>query len=273
MELSAQAIQASLRVGRHTLDEMTPWPGEIRVVRDTGSTNDDVARWGRDGARAGFCLFAEHQRNGRGRSGSAWASAVGKNLTFSLLLRPKMELERWPTLAHAMALGVSRGVDPWLGGVRSQVKWPNDVFADGRKLAGILVEAHPAKKDPFVVVGVGVNVNAVPEDFPAELRPHVTSVRNFQGGRKLDRNEVAGAVLAELGRQAERCEEEFGNQLSDLRDRSLLLGERVTIWQGDERWQGLAVGLGERGELVVERDSGETERVISADRVRMASYI
>lgn len=266
-------IEAVLRVGLRGLGcAPGAWPGRIEVRARTGSTNDDACRWGQEGAPDGSAVFAEEQSLGRGRRDRRWSAPAGENLTFSVVVRTGLGLERWSRLAHAAALAVARGVDPWLEPLRAGVKWPNDVFVDGRKLAGILVEAYPQRNDPFLVVGIGLNVNSRPEDFAGPgLDQEVASVCSLRGGRKVDRNELAGALLAELWWQVRRCEADFEGVRRELRSRSWLLGKRVGVWMGEGKLEGEAVDLGENGELCVRGADGEVREVVSADQVRAVS--
>jgi len=272
--LDENRIEAALQVGWRTVGlQPDGWRRSVRVLDTTESTNDDAARLGRVSEASFAAVFAEEQLRGRGRGARSWSAPAGRNLTFSLLLRPPLETAVWSRVAHAAALGLARAVDPWLwlGALRAEIKWPNDIFVDGRKLAGILVEAFPRSQAPFLVVGVGINVNSTAEEFPAELAHELTSLIQLSGGRQVDRNELAGAVIAEIGRQVERCPTEFPDLLEELKERSLLLGKRVRIWSGGISWEGRVAGLGASGELRVQGEGKGVCDLVSAERVRIVS--
>lgn len=157
---------------------MAPLP-PITVVPTAGSTNEDVLAWGRAGAPHGAALRAERQVAGRGRRGHSWTSPAG-NLYLSVLLRPPVAPERLAGLAAACGLGAVRGLAA--AGLSDEVslKWPNDLLARGRKLAGILVEAaRDEAGETFAVCGIGVNAAHAPRELGAvslaELDPTAPS--------------------------------------------------------------------------------------------------
>ncbi len=167
---------------------------EIIVLAETGSTNDVVGQAGRDGAAEGMVIFAESQRAGRGRLNRKWNSPPGLGLLFSVLLRPTLSQAEWPQLTFCAALAVARTAEAF---TRSTVtiKWPNDVLANGRKIAGILLETH-AHPTPFVVLGIGLNVLHTPKDFPDEIKDASTSITIESAS--IERRIIAGALLGEL---------------------------------------------------------------------------
>lgn len=160
---------------------------EIRVVRQTGSTNADLLSAARDGASEGLVLVAEFQTAGRGRLDRGWASPPGAGLTFSVLLRPRgvpSALLGWIPLLAGVAAGSavrsSTGVD-------IRLKWPNDLLADERKLGGILAESWA----DAVVVGIGLNVSNGPDELPG---PAATSLALEAAGPRTARSKQAGAA-------------------------------------------------------------------------------
>lgn len=266
-----RAMQIGLRgLGVHPAD----WSGAVTVLATTESTNDDAVRLARNGAPDGFAVFAEEQRAGRGRRERRWSAPAGRNLTFSVVVRTSLTPDQWPRLAHAAALAVARAIDPWLEPLRAEIKWPNDIYVDNRKLGGILVEAHPRRTAPFLVVGIGLNINSTPEEFAAAgLDREVASIASLNGRRETDRNEVAGAVLAELWRQVRRSELAFDAVLEELRTRSWLQGKQVRVWMGTQISQGEVLGLGPNGELLIREDEhGSIREILSADLIRAIPF-
>ena len=151
-------------------------PGEFRVLwrAEVSSTNDELRILAEQGMGAGLVLVGEDQKAGRGRRGAAWFSPKGDGLAFSVLLRPGADKGLWHRLSLVAGLAVAEAVEKF--GVIAEVKWPNDVLVGGRKLAGILVEAG---KD-FVIVGIGINANAV--DFPEGLECDFAEDGRWGGG-------------------------------------------------------------------------------------------
>ncbi len=186
---------------RAALPEETVVGREILVFQETDSTNDLAARAGHDGVAEGLVIFAESQRAGRGRLGRRWVSPPGRNLLFSILLRPAaVPVERWPELTFCAALAVAETAERHTG-QPARIKWPNDVLLAGRKVAGILLECHHARTPGFVVVGIGLNVLQQAEDFAPELRNRAGSLAMLRAAARpgeLQRREVAASVLERL---------------------------------------------------------------------------
>ncbi len=143
--------------------------GRVTVYRETDSTNDLLQRLALDGAPEGEVIIADRQTRGRGQHGRKWDSRAGLGLWFSVLLRPswKVGLDRiTPLVAVAAASGIATAT-----GLRPRIKPPNDIFLDGRKVAGILTEARSGR-ETFAVVGIGVNVSHYGHRFPARSSEH-----------------------------------------------------------------------------------------------------
>lgn len=167
----------------------------ITVVAETGSTNDLAAQAGRDGAAEGAVIFAEAQRAGRGRLDRRWISPPGLGLLVSILLRPSLPFTNWSQLTFCAALAVANTVEAFTD-ASVEIKWPNDVLASGKKIAGILLETHQ-HPTPFVVIGIGLNVLHLADDFPPELRENVTSLQ-MQNSSPANRRAVAAHLLARM---------------------------------------------------------------------------
>ena len=234
----------------------------------TASTNDDAAALGRQGAPEGTTVIADAQTRGRGRRGRTWVSPPNKNLYVSVLLRPPIAPWLAPQLAIVAGLGALQAVRKWLPG--AVLKWPNDVLVGVRKLCGVLTEMTTRDEDAvdFVVVGIGINVNATEEDFPPELRSIATSLR-VELGRTVDREAVAADLLEELGREYDRY---LASGFSAVRARweaaCGTLGRTVEVDTGSERFTGVAIGLSDAGHLRVRRaDNQEEVEVVSGDIV------
>ncbi len=180
----------------------SPWGVPVRVLAETTSSNDELLVLGERGAPSGSFIFAERQTAGRGQFRRPWSSAPGLGLWFSLLLRMEISDSTIPSLSAFAAVALVETLDSL--GIDSWIKAPNDVLVEGRKVAGILVETRPGK-DPFAVVGIGLNVNHGPTDFPDELMNRATSLA-MVAGIKFDRNAVAASLIAALGRSAQLME-------------------------------------------------------------------
>ncbi|HEY2103735.1 MAG TPA: biotin--[acetyl-CoA-carboxylase] ligase [Chthoniobacterales bacterium] len=171
---------------------------EIHVLEKTTSTND--ALWQRMGGEtlSGLTVFAETQTAGRGQHGNVWESAPRKGLWFSVILQPKITLAESSALTTWAAGSVCEILREY--GLDVRVKAPNDVVADRRKVAGVLVEMRARQNSSHVaILGIGVNINQSPEDFPDAIRDLATSPAIILG-RQLDRTELAIALLHRLNK-------------------------------------------------------------------------
>jgi len=172
---------------------------QIIALEQTSSTNDAILQVATANAEEGLVLFAEHQTAGRGQRGNRWESAAGKGLWFSILLRPKIQINDsaqltiWAIEAIADVIRTELSLEP-------AIKLPNDIQVHGRKVAGVLVEMRAQEKAPHLaIVGVGINVNQSMEDFPPELQSRAISLA-LALHRPVDRQKFAVAVLQNLDR-------------------------------------------------------------------------
>ncbi len=238
---------------------------DIRVFRETTSTNDVIEKLARDGVKEGVVVFAESQTSGRGRLGRKWVSPAGKGLWFSLLLRPNLRPQQATQLTVASAAALHRAIEK-VTGLNTEIKWPNDLLIGGRKVAGILTEMH-AELDriQYMVIGIGIDVNQGAGDFPAELRRTVTSLK-LQLGRPVSRAEVAVAALTELDRDyACVLAGDFSSAATEWEAHCTTIGTEVTIRSGKREIRGRAESLSEEGELLVRTEHGRLERVVGGD--------
>src|SRR5205809_5607371 len=171
----------------------------IIVLEQTGSTNDAILQVATANSKEGLVLFSEHQTAGRGQRGNRWESAAGKGLWFSILLRPKIQINDsgrltiWAIEAISDVIRTEFSLEP-------TIKLPNDIQLYGRKVAGVLVEVRAQEKAPHLaIVGIGINVNQSLEDFPPELQNRAISLA-MALHRPVDRRQLAVAVLRYLDR-------------------------------------------------------------------------
>ena len=228
-----------------------------RYLPVTGSTNDDLMAAARDGAPAGTVYVADLQTQGRGRHGNSWTSPrAGENLLFSVLLRPQIELEAVSCFTLAVGLAVRDAVARYLSQAVG-IKWTNDVYVGGRKLAGILVESQlRGDRLSALVVGIGLNVHMT--ELPSEIENIATSL-SLLGARSLDREVLLVAVLAELERRTREYEARgLAGILDELRQHDAIEGHRVRVL-GRE---GIARGIGDTGALLLE-SGGELAELTS----------
>lgn len=223
-----------------------------RHYRVTDSTNSCARELVEAGAPGGTIVTAREQTAGRGRVGRVWTAPEGKALLYSAILRPLDE--RHLLLPLSVPLAVCAAAEALRPGTECMVKWPNDVWLDGRKLSGILIEAKP--QDGWAVIGIGLNLTIAPDEFPPDLRQPAVSLFSF-------REEAAPAGLPPtlftaakvLSRHLDHwvwAEDEA--ILSEWRKRDGLRGREVAWEDGS----GVAEGIDDRGNLIVAVTGGDT---------------
>ncbi|MCE9611899.1 MAG: biotin--[acetyl-CoA-carboxylase] ligase [Chthoniobacter sp.] len=242
----------------------SPLIREILIFAETESTNDIATRLGRSGAPGGVAIFAEHQTAGRGRFGRRWASASHRGLWFSLLLRPALQQAEWARLTTWAAVSVAAAIDETIG-AKSAIKWPNDVFLADKKVAGILAESGAdSTGGPFAVLGIGVNVNHEPDDFPDDLRATAGSLR-MTAGAPLDRAALATAILRALAVRLPLLAEYFPAIIAEAGARSFLLGRWIQVRAGEVVSEGRAEELDENGHLLLRLADGKVVRLAAGE--------
>jgi BirA family biotin operon repressor/biotin-[acetyl-CoA-carboxylase] ligase len=207
----------------------------------TDSTNTRARELAEAGAPGGTVVTAGEQSEGRGRQGRVWTAPAGKGLLYSAILRPLDE--RHLVLPLAVPLAVCEAAESLRAGVACRIKWPNDIWIEERKLAGILIEARP--QDGWAVIGVGLNLSVAPEEFPEELRWPAVSLGGGVGAEEARR-----ALDAALERWVAADE---ATVLDAWRERDALRGREVSWDDGS----GVADGVDERGNLLVVTAGGD----------------
>jgi BirA family biotin operon repressor/biotin-[acetyl-CoA-carboxylase] ligase len=240
----------------------------VHLFAQVGSTNDVARALADAGAPAGTAVLAEEQTAGRGRGGKGWSSAPGLGIWLSVVLRPAA-LPSPGLLPVLVGLAAAEAIDPFVRPARTQVKWPNDLWLAGRKVAGILCEGSwDAGRPAAVVAGIGVNVLHSPDDFPPEVRETATSLR-IAAGWSPPRHEVAGAIVAGILRLAAHPPAQLSGALLDaLRARDALAGRAVDV-TGAATVSGTAMGVTPAGALLV-RTTGGALRTVTSGTVRLA---
>jgi BirA family biotin operon repressor/biotin-[acetyl-CoA-carboxylase] ligase len=238
------------------------WPGAIEHLAVTASTNDVMKDRARQGAPEWSVVTAEVQTAGRGRQGREWRSAAG-NLHLSVLLRPRVDPARAGRLPLMAGLALAEALEA--AGFDARLKWPNDVWIAGRKVAGILVEsASTGSRLDSAVIGIGVNVTGVPEGLSAGMRDTVACLADFGPAPALDA--LAGAVLARMRVWYHRVAADGGELMAAWRARALpWWGATVEAKSGDQVLRGRAVDVDESGALILRRDDGATQLLYAGD--------
>ena len=232
---------------------------------EIASTNNHARELAERGAPEGEIVIAESQTRGRGRLGRRWESPAFSNLYLSIILRPKLLPRYAPQITLTAAVALVETAAAFLA-QPPQIKWPNDILFDGKKLAGILTEAAcDAARVEYVILGIGLNVNYRVEAMPEELRRRATSMADLTG-----KNVSRESVLVRLIQDLDRCYgelEEIG--FAALRPRweshFSLRGRHVRVELGSEIMTGRALGIDREGGLIIEDAQGRRRTIVAGD--------
>lgn len=241
------------------------WAGKkIYYYEETDSTNIRAKRLGDDGEPGGTLVVTNQQSAGRGRRGRSWDSPVGSSIYMSLLLRPSIHPTKAPMLTLVMAIAVAKGLKESTG-LDVQIKWPNDIVLNGKKLVGILTEmSTEIDYINHVVIGVGINVNM--ESMPQDLKEKATSLR-IESGHTEKRSRIIAAIMKQF-------EYYYGiflktQDLSEMQEEynELLVNQNkeVRILETKEEYNAHALGINKKGELLVKRQDGTTEAIFAGE--------
>ncbi len=242
------------------------WGRSLTVLQSTDSTMDDASKAASEGAPDGHVIVADRQHHGRGAHGREWSSPAGSDLYLSIVARPQVEASATALITLAAGLGVRQTVADRTPSRRVEVKWPNDIWIDRRKCAGILVESRMVGAQiDAVIIGVGLNVNRT--RWPGELQGLATSLRaESEQDEPFDRNEVLGSLIGHVERWVKWLERDGATVIVEaLRPHLALVGARVR-W---EKGEGVFDGIDERGAARVRTAAG-TE-VLHAARLEALS--
>ncbi len=241
----------------------------VRYLELTGSTNDDAIRLAADGAPHGSAVVAAAQESGRGRLGKKWISPPGSGLYCSIVLRPELPFVEFSRLTLTTGLALCLCVEKLLPHVEFGLKWPNDLYHDGLKCGGILVESSAPQNDvsdSFVVAGIGLNVNTAETMFPETVRDRATSLALI-AGHEFDMILLFHKLLKSVLHQVKIHETAgFAPILREWRKRDILLGRDMQwVTKGRMIITGRGLGPDATGQLLAEDSSGRVHEILSGD--------
>jgi BirA family biotin operon repressor/biotin-[acetyl-CoA-carboxylase] ligase len=243
----------------------TEWVGKQIYYFDVlDSTNTKANHLAEKGAEHGTLVVAGRQEAGKGRRGRSWSSPANTGIFMTLLLKPELESQNASMLTLVTALAVAKAIKRETG-LAAEIKWPNDIVLNGKKICGILTEMS-AQIDyvNHIVIGIGINVHN--EEFPEELSERATSIL-LEGGKRVNRAMLIEAVWEEF--------ENYYGIFMETQDVSKLTaeydmclanrGKKVRVLDPKDPYEGVAQGITARGELIV--DTWESRKLVSSGEV------
>jgi len=239
----------------------------MRGFESVGSTNTEAAAWAQEGAADGSVVVTEYQSEGRGRHGRTWDAQKGKNLMFSVVLRPVLAADRLGLITVAASVAVAETIDAFLTGREAALKWPNDVLLEGRKTCGMLLESSlsgartaqavtaQSVTAEVVVLGVGLNVNQTA--FPDALADTATSL-HLTTGRAVPRAPLFARLLRRLEARYDAVQSGDAAVRSAFHDRLAVLHKPVTLRESEtgEPITGVVRGITDTGALRLDTPDG-----------------
>jgi BirA family biotin operon repressor/biotin-[acetyl-CoA-carboxylase] ligase len=236
---------------------------EFELFSELASTNTYAMEQAARGCREGLAVVAETQTGGKGRLGRTWVSQKG-NLHLSVVLRPEIPLRTAPLLTLAAAVAVASAINPFVNNT-ARIKWPNDILLSGRKAGGLLTEMS-AEQDRVrhVVIGIGVNVNKLPEALPAEVAAVTTSLAE-EIGRAIDRTQLLRAILRELDKWYAAFLADEKTVLDEWRKLNATLANRVTVSNAGALLEGAAEDIDADGRLLLRLADNSVKAVSAGD--------
>ncbi len=241
------------------------WLGqEMRFYETIGSTNLEVRRLAEQGAPHGLTVITEEQTMGKGRRGRSWLGEPGCGIWMSFLLRPQIAVENSSMLTLIAALAVQKAIKEEAN-IQCQIKWPNDIIVNKKKICGILTELS-AQMDElnYIVVGIGINVNI--ESFPKDLKDKATSLR-IETGQIMKRAPLAAKVLECFEHYYEIfLQTEDLSAFMDEYNRLLLhVNQKIRVIQGSREETYISRGINSDGELLAEDEMGNKKTILSGE--------
>jgi BirA family biotin operon repressor/biotin-[acetyl-CoA-carboxylase] ligase len=244
----------------------------VHYFDELDTTQRTAAELAAQGALHGEVVVAERQSAGRGRMGRRWHSPPGVNFYGTFILRPEIPVADAALLGLVAGVAVAETMELVAPRIVA-LKWPNDIWLNGRKAGGMIAEAvtDAHHRLTCVLLGIGLNLNLAPEDIPPELRDRATSVMAATG-RPCDRIELAAELFSRLeSRYIETMRSGFGAVRPVWERYSALTGRQVTVIDGSSRIAGTVRGIDSDGALVLESD-GRMLRILAGDVTIEGAY-
>ena len=256
MEYNQKALEAAIQT------EKLGHP--VYFFAETDTTNDRIRDLAQEGAPEGTLAVADLQTAGRGRRGRPWQAPAGTGVWMSLLLRPNIQPAQASVLTLLAGIALTEAIEE-LTGLEPAIKWPNDIYCQGRKLTGILTEmSGEMDRINYLVVGIGINANIPLESFPEDIKDKAGSMSGILG-HDIDRVVFLQKILTYMENlYVDVLKNGFDWALDQWREYSITLGQLIDVVGVQEKFAGVAEDIDEDGALLVRTDTG-LRRVLAGD--------
>jgi BirA family biotin operon repressor/biotin-[acetyl-CoA-carboxylase] ligase len=229
---------------------------EIHIFPETDSSNTRAFRIASGGASEGSIVVAESQSGGKGRLGRKWESPPGKNLYLSIIIRPLIPTQSAPRITLVTAMALSDTLTS-LGASGHRIKWPNDILVNEKKLSGILTEMKgDCDSIDFIVIGLGINLNSTPDDYPEELKKTAVSLKEITGNEVNRVDFLTSFLLYFEKNYTDFLEGRFPDILERWLWKSAIINQKIKVTNHDGVFTGTVTAVTPDGNLVVQTDEG-----------------
>ena len=243
----------------------TKWAGEnVVFFEETVSTNNEIRSLAEQGAPHGTLAVAERQLGGKGRRGRVWTSPAGVGIWMSMLLRPQIDPMAASMLTLVMALSTRRGIEKATG-LKSEIKWPNDLVLNKKKICGILTEMSTELMEiQYVIPGIGINVNQ--KDFPDDIKATATSLY-IESGKIQKRSEIIAAIMEAFEGYYDTFikTQDMSGLIEEYNANLVNLGNEVCVLDPAGEFRGVSEGINKEGALLVRLADGTLKEIISGE--------
>lgn len=256
----------NIKASEITKDLNTKFIGKnLYVYKEVASTNTVAKFLSMNNIENGSVVISERQTKAKGRSGKSWESPLG-GIWLSIILNPNVDYSKLPLITLATGVAVAKTLER-IGVENPEIKWPNDIIINDKKVCGILTEAVTKFNTiENVIIGVGIDANIDPEELPKELQSQTTTLKK-ELEREIDENLLIKLFLEEFEKIIELFNQEKHEEiLKEWRKRSYTIGKMVEVRKPYKKpYDAYVVGIGKEGALIVEKSDGSLKKVISGE--------
>jgi BirA family transcriptional regulator, biotin operon repressor / biotin---[acetyl-CoA-carboxylase] ligase len=244
---------------------------ELHHLVRTTSTNEILKQNWLAGDRSPVLLIADEQTQGRGRRDHQWHAPAGLDLMFSLRWQPQLPFNQWPRLTTLAAVALTEAINE-VTGQQAWIKWPNDLYLNEKKIAGLLAEATSLANDSAFILGIGLNINNT--SFPENLQSIATSLRlESSSDDWISREALLTSFLNHFFLRLERCGTHFHEIISEAEKKQWLLNKPISATLNQKKVHGQMIGLSTEGYLILKTDSDELLELNSVEAVHIRPQI
>ena len=237
---------------------------KVYYAKEVTSTNNWAKQLAAEDESSEMLVVTDFQSFGKGRRGRTWVAPKGKDIFMSLLLRPEIKPAQASMLTLVMGFSVVQTLNEVLE-IKSQIKWPNDIVYNGKKLCGILTEMKgQADSVEYVIIGTGINCNT--QEFKDKAVENAISLAVICG-EEVDRTLIIAAVINAFAVNYEKflASNDLTALINDYNNVLVNKDREVRVYKANDSWTGVARGINKRGELLVEDSEGDIQRIFSGE--------